>query len=40
MKRSKAYQDADAKIDHEALYSPVEAIDLASDQGDEVRPDR
>ena len=29
MKRSKAYQDADAKIDHEALYSPVDAIDLA-----------
>ena len=28
MKRSKAYQDADAKIDHEALYSPVDAIDL------------
>src|ERR1700741_471676 len=29
MKRSKAYQDADAKIDHDALYSPVDAIELA-----------
>src|ERR1700757_3516204 len=29
MKRSKAYQDADAKIDHEALYSPGDAIELA-----------
>src|SRR6202000_2542342 len=29
MKRSKAYQDADAKIDHDALYSPGEAIELA-----------
>src|SRR6202035_4411407 len=29
MKRSKAYQDADAKIDHEALYSPSDAIELA-----------
>src|SRR3984957_14418355 len=29
MKRSKAYQNADTKIDHEVLYSPVEAVDLA-----------
>src|ERR1700752_3029909 len=29
MKRSKAYQDADAKIDHDALYSPGDAIELA-----------
>jgi large subunit ribosomal protein L1 len=29
MKRSKAYQDADAKIDHDALYGPGEAIELA-----------
>jgi large subunit ribosomal protein L1 len=29
MKRSKAYQDADAKIDHDALYSPSDAIELA-----------
>src|ERR1700753_1593056 len=29
MKRSKAYQDADAKINHEALYSPGDAIELA-----------
>ena len=29
MKRSKAYQDADAKINHDALYSPGEAIELA-----------
>src|ERR1700727_1101128 len=29
MKRSKAYQDADAKIDHEALYTPGDAIELA-----------
>src|SRR6201992_3703844 len=29
MKRSKAYQDADAKIDHDALYSPGEAVELA-----------
>src|SRR6202020_1093446 len=29
MKRSKAYQDADAKIDHEALYTPGDAVDLA-----------
>src|SRR5712675_1095614 len=29
MKRSKAYQDADAKIDHDALYGPSEAIELA-----------
>ena len=25
MKRSKAYQDADAKINHESLYSPGDA---------------
>src|ERR1700727_2647433 len=29
MKRSKAYQDADAKINHDGLYSPVDAIELA-----------
>ena len=29
MKRSKAYQNADQKIDHDALYSPGEAIELA-----------
>ena len=29
MKRSKAYQNADTKIDHEQLYTPVEAVDLA-----------
>jgi len=29
MKRSKAYQNADTKIDHEQLYSPVDAVDLA-----------
>src|SRR3984885_11728202 len=29
MKRSKAYQDADAKIDHDALYGPAEAVELA-----------
>src|ERR1700755_1900417 len=29
MKRSKAYQDADAKIDHDALYNPADAIELA-----------
>ena len=29
MKRSKAYQNADQKIDHERLYSPGEAVDLA-----------
>src|SRR6201994_1038878 len=28
MKRSKAYQDADAKINHDALYSPGDAIEL------------
>jgi large subunit ribosomal protein L1 len=31
MKRSKAYADADKKIDHERIYSPVEALDLAKD---------
>src|ERR1700758_2670924 len=29
MKRSKAYQNADTKIDHDALYSPGEAVALA-----------
>jgi len=29
MKRSKAYQDADAKINHDGLYSPADAIELA-----------
>ena len=29
MKRSKAYQNADTKIDHDELYSPVDAVDLA-----------
>ena len=29
MKRSKAYQDADAKINHDELYSPADAIELA-----------
>jgi large subunit ribosomal protein L1 len=29
MKRSKAYQNADQKIDHDRLYNPVEAVDLA-----------
>jgi large subunit ribosomal protein L1 len=29
MKRSKAYADADKKIDHERIYSPAEAVDLA-----------
>jgi large subunit ribosomal protein L1 len=29
MKRSKAYENADQKIDHDRLYSPVEAVDLA-----------
>ena len=29
MKRSKAYQDADAKINHDGLYSPAEAVELA-----------
>ena len=29
MKRSKAYQDADAKINHDELYSPGDAIELA-----------
>src|SRR5215469_16030797 len=29
MKRSKAYQDADKKIDHEVLYSPQDAVELA-----------
>jgi large subunit ribosomal protein L1 len=31
MKRSKAYRDADGKIDHERLYSPAEAVELAKD---------
>src|SRR5277367_6649645 len=29
MQRSKAYQNADTKIDHDELYSPVDAVDLA-----------
>jgi len=29
MKRSKAYEDAAKKIDHEALYSPQDAVELA-----------
>src|SRR6202012_5363567 len=29
MKRSKAYQNADQKIDHDALYSPADAVELA-----------
>src|SRR5450756_586598 len=29
MKRSKAYANADTKIDHDQLYSPVDAVDLA-----------
>jgi large subunit ribosomal protein L1 len=29
MKRSKAYRDAEAKINHESLYSPAEAVELA-----------
>jgi large subunit ribosomal protein L1 len=29
MKRSKSYTDAAKKIDHERLYSPAEAVDLA-----------
>src|SRR6202020_1142571 len=29
MKRSKAYQDAEKKIDHEVLYSPPDAVELA-----------
>ena len=29
MKRSKAYRDADAKINHDSVYGPAEAIDLA-----------
>ena len=29
MKRSKAYQNADEKIDHTRLYSPAEAMELA-----------
>jgi hypothetical protein len=29
MKRSKSYQNADEKIDHDALYSPVDAVELA-----------
>ena len=28
MKRSKAYRDAEAKINHENLYSPAEAVEL------------
>ena len=29
MKRSKAYQNAAEKINHEQLYSPAEAVELA-----------
>jgi large subunit ribosomal protein L1 len=29
MKRSKAYQNADKKIDHDELYGPVDAVELA-----------
>jgi large subunit ribosomal protein L1 len=29
MQRSKAYQNADTKINHDELYSPVDAVDLA-----------
>ena len=29
MKRSKAYQNADQKIDHETLYNPADAVELA-----------
>jgi large subunit ribosomal protein L1 len=29
MKRSKAYQNADQKIDHDALYNPADAVELA-----------
>ena len=31
MKRSKAYRNADAKIDKDALYSPAEAVKLAKE---------
>ena len=31
MKRSKAYQNADQKIDHDALYNPTDAVELAKD---------
>src|SRR5580692_4948075 len=31
MKRSKAYTDAAKKIDHDALYSPSDAVELAKD---------
>jgi large subunit ribosomal protein L1 len=31
MKRSKAYQNADQKIDHDALYNPTDAVGLAKD---------
>src|ERR1700727_3918042 len=29
MQRSKAYQNADTKINHDELYNPVDAVDLA-----------
>src|ERR1700742_534207 len=29
MKRSKSYTDADKKIDHDALYGPADALELA-----------
>ncbi|OPC81457.1 50S ribosomal protein L1 [Embleya scabrispora] len=31
MKRSKSYREADTKIDHERLYSPLEAVRLAKE---------
>jgi large subunit ribosomal protein L1 len=31
MKRSKAYRDAEAKINHENLYSPAEAVELVQE---------
>src|ERR1700750_1200595 len=31
MKRSKAYRNADAKIDKDALYSPADAVKLAKE---------
>src|SRR6201986_5612079 len=29
MQRSKAYKNADTKINHKRLYSPIDAVDLA-----------
>ncbi|WP_406283487.1 50S ribosomal protein L1 [Embleya sp. NBC_00896] len=31
MKRSKSYNEADAKVDHDRLYSPLEAVRLAKE---------